>query len=125
MSEEKIDQAAIRLVAYQKRMARAYNKRVRLRLFDLGDLVMKKIQLQGERGNLDPKYEGPFKIVEKARVTAYYLEDAEGRKINGHGILSTLENTTPKLLGCFEDKLVDATVVFHLCIIYFKFFSKY
>lgn len=41
---------------------------------------MKKIQWKGERGKMERKYEGQFKIIKKARVAAYYLEDAEGKK---------------------------------------------
>ncbi|XP_073129386.1 uncharacterized protein [Henckelia pumila] len=78
--EEHRTRAAIRLTAYCKRMTQAYNKRVYPKVFKEGDLVMRKIQHQGERGKLDAKYEGPFKVTGKAGITAYYLEDAQGKK---------------------------------------------
>ncbi|XP_075478885.1 uncharacterized protein LOC142519741 [Primulina tabacum] len=78
--EEKRNRADVRMAAYQKRMARGYNKRVWPRSFETGDLIMKKIQFQGERGKLDSKYEGPYKVIGKARIASYYLEDAEGKK---------------------------------------------
>ncbi|XP_073120998.1 uncharacterized protein [Henckelia pumila] len=78
--EENRARAAVRLTAYRKRMTRAYNKRVYPRAFQEGDLVMRKIQHHGERGKLDAKYEGPFKVVGKAGVTAYYLEYSQGKK---------------------------------------------
>ncbi|XP_073119621.1 uncharacterized protein [Henckelia pumila] len=71
--EENRTRAAIRLAAYRKRMTRAYNKRVHPRVFHEGDLVMRKIQHPGERVKLDAKYEGPFKVIGKAGVAAYYL----------------------------------------------------
>ncbi|XP_073119955.1 uncharacterized protein [Henckelia pumila] len=78
--EEHRTRAAIRLAAYRKRITQAYNKRVYPKVFKEGDLVMRKIQHQGEKGKLDEKYEGSFKVVGKAGVAAYYLEDAQGKK---------------------------------------------
>ncbi|XP_073152354.1 uncharacterized protein [Henckelia pumila] len=64
----------------RKRMTQAYNKRVYPKVFQEGDLVMRKIQHPGERGKLVAKYEGPFKVIGKAGIAAYYLEDAQGKK---------------------------------------------
>ncbi|XP_073152908.1 uncharacterized protein [Henckelia pumila] len=80
LHEENRTREDIRLTAYRKRMTRAYNKRVHPKAFQEGDLVMRKIQHQGERGKLDAKYEGPFKVIGKSGVAAYYLEDAKGKK---------------------------------------------
>ncbi|XP_073120431.1 uncharacterized protein [Henckelia pumila] len=78
--EEHRSQAAIRLAAYRKRMTQAYNKRVYPKVFQEGDLVMRKIQHPEKRGKLEAKYEGPFKVIGKAGIAAYYLEDAQGKK---------------------------------------------
>ncbi|XP_052312432.1 uncharacterized protein LOC112328962 [Populus trichocarpa] len=52
---------------YQKRMAKAYDKKVRPRLFQEGDLVLKKIlPLPGDdQSKWAPNYEGPY-VVKKA-----------------------------------------------------------
>jgi len=52
---------------YQRRMAKAYDKKVRLREFKKGDLVLRKIiLLPGEdRSKWAPNYKGPY-IVKKA-----------------------------------------------------------
>ncbi|XP_052305631.1 uncharacterized protein LOC112325327 [Populus trichocarpa] len=52
---------------YQKRMAKAYDKKVRPRLFREGDLVLKKIlSLPGDdQSKWAPNYEGPY-VVKKA-----------------------------------------------------------
>ena len=49
---------------YQKRMIRAFNKKVRHRVYQIGDLVVKRIILpQGDpRGKWTPTYEGPFVV---------------------------------------------------------------
>ncbi|XP_071928029.1 uncharacterized protein [Coffea arabica] len=52
---------------YQKRVARAYNKKVRRRAFEEGDKVLKRIlSMQNEaKGKFAPNWQGPF-IVQKA-----------------------------------------------------------
>ena len=47
---------------YQQRMARAFNKRVRPRSFQEGNLVLKKVlpNVRDHRGKFAPGYEGPF-----------------------------------------------------------------
>ena len=49
---------------YQKRMIKAFNKKVRCQEYQVGDLVIKRIILpQGDpRGKWTPTYEGPFVI---------------------------------------------------------------
>ena len=49
---------------YQKRMIRAFNKKVKHRVYQVGDLVVKRIILpQGDpRGKWTPTYEGPFVV---------------------------------------------------------------
>jgi hypothetical protein len=52
---------------YQKRMAKAYDKKVRPRLFQEGDLVLKKILSlpEEDQSKWAPNYEGPY-VVRKA-----------------------------------------------------------
>ena len=49
---------------YQKRMIKAFNKKVRRQVYQVGDLVIKRIILpQGDpRGKWTPTYEGPFVV---------------------------------------------------------------
>ena len=49
---------------YQKWMIKAFNKKVRCQVYQVGDLVIKRIILpQGDpRGKWNPTYEGPFVI---------------------------------------------------------------
>ena len=52
---------------YHKRMARAFEKKVKPRTFQPGDLVLKKIlpNQKDNRGKCAPNYEGPY-VVKKA-----------------------------------------------------------
>ncbi|XP_073314712.1 uncharacterized protein [Primulina huaijiensis] len=60
--------------------ARSYNRRVIQRSFQVGDLILRKVQ-EEQRGKLDPKWEGAFKIIERLSSGAYYLEDAQGKAL--------------------------------------------
>ena len=49
---------------HQKRMIKVFNKKVRRQVYQVGDLVIKRIILtQGDpRGKWTPTYEGPFVV---------------------------------------------------------------
>ena len=73
------------------RVAKYYNKRVRLKQFAEGDLVWKTILPVGTKdrtfGKWSPNWEGPFRIVECVPSNAYILKTLFGeeftRAING------------------------------------------
>ncbi|XP_075474781.1 uncharacterized protein LOC142505604 [Primulina tabacum] len=79
--EEKRDRAMVRMEAYRGRVMKSYNKGVRIRDFQIGDLVMKKINLAGDVGKLDAQWERPFKITQKVSSGAFYLKDAQGHSL--------------------------------------------
>ncbi|XP_042449060.1 uncharacterized protein LOC122033986 [Zingiber officinale] len=58
-----------------------YNKRVILRPFQVGDLVWKKIKSIGDITKLEAPWVGPYKVVQKLHLGAYYLEDKNGRRL--------------------------------------------
>ena len=95
---DNIDEAADkRLVALKAiesdklRMARAYNKKVKLRNFQVGDLVWKVILPIGSKdrkfGKWSPSWEGPFKITRVVPGNSYLVESVQGtllpRALNG------------------------------------------
>ncbi|XP_073137781.1 uncharacterized protein [Henckelia pumila] len=77
---EKREAAAIRIEAYKNRIARSYNRRVRRKGFQVGDLVLRKVQ-EVAVGKLDPKWEGPYKVVMRLSSDAYYLEDSKEKML--------------------------------------------
>ncbi|XP_075500186.1 uncharacterized protein LOC142538771 [Primulina tabacum] len=63
--EDKREQAMIRMGAYRGRVMKSYNKRVRIRDFQVGHLVTKKVNPARDVGKLEARWEGPFKIIRK------------------------------------------------------------
>jgi hypothetical protein len=73
------------------RVAKAYNKRVKEKSFQLRDLVWKTILPIGSRssnfGKWSPNWEGPYKIKEVISENSYMVQSIQGtllpRAING------------------------------------------
>jgi hypothetical protein len=86
---DKIDEALeSRLRAFEEiekekvKIAKAYNKCVVGKSFQVGDLVWKMILLLGNRsgkfGKWSPSWEGPFRVIRVVLGNAYFMEDHEG-----------------------------------------------
>ena len=76
--------ATIRLAEYQQKLAQRYNRDVRLREFDAGDLVLRKVVgniRDSNAGKLAPTWEGPYRVTSNAGAGAYYLEDLDERPL--------------------------------------------
>ena len=61
--DEVRDKASSKMAKYQLKMAEYYNKRVKLRRLDIGDLVLRKITTATKdltQGKLGPTWEGPY-----------------------------------------------------------------
>ncbi|XP_073017819.1 uncharacterized protein [Primulina eburnea] len=79
--EEKRDRAFIRMEAYRSRVMKSYNRKVRIRDFEVEDLVMKKVNPAGDVGKLEAWWEGPYKITRRVSSGSFYLEDAQGHSL--------------------------------------------
>jgi hypothetical protein len=82
--DELRDLARIRLATYQQRMANTYNKNIRLRRFQVGDLVLRKAfqnTTNPADGKLAPKWEGPYFIDSEAGKGAYRLATMDGEML--------------------------------------------
>ena len=54
------------MAKYQQKMAEYYNQRVKLKRFNIGDLVLQKVTLAMKdpaQGKLGPTWEGPYKVI--------------------------------------------------------------
>ncbi|MCQ7416301.1 reverse transcriptase domain-containing protein [Salmonella enterica] len=81
--EEKRLTALCRGQLYQRRMMKAYDKKVRPRVFREGDLVLKRILpfLKDHRGKWTPNYEGPFVVKKAFSGGALVLTNMDGNEL--------------------------------------------
>ena len=82
--DEVRNRASQRMVKYQNKMAEYYNQRVKLKRFNIGDLVLRKVTPTTKdpaQGKLGPTWEGPFKVVHYSHQGSYHLEDLNGNKL--------------------------------------------
>ena len=60
--DEVRDKASSKMIEYQWKMVEYYNKRVKLRQLDIGDLVLRKVNTATKnptQGKIGPTWEGP------------------------------------------------------------------
>ncbi|KAL0462004.1 UNVERIFIED_CONTAM: hypothetical protein Slati_0088000 [Sesamum latifolium] len=79
--EELREKAFLRIQRYKNIMINSYNKRIKSRSFQVGDLVLRRVDALKPIGKLDPTWEGPYKVTSVIGKGAYELEDLEGRPL--------------------------------------------
>ncbi|KAK2991305.1 hypothetical protein RJ640_024570 [Escallonia rubra] len=82
--DERREQAAMHHTAYQHRVSRFYDQRVRPRAFRVGDLVLRRIEASAPHeaiGKLAPNWEDPYRVVKLGSPGAYHLEQLDGKAI--------------------------------------------
>jgi hypothetical protein len=67
------------LQSYQDETKAWRDKKVKLKYREVGDLVLLWSPHTETTGNLEPKWTGPFVVVEKTRPRSFCLADNEGR----------------------------------------------
>ncbi|KAL0458401.1 UNVERIFIED_CONTAM: hypothetical protein Slati_0467300 [Sesamum latifolium] len=87
--DELRETAFIRTQRYKSTMINAHNNRVKACRFQVGDLVLRRVDALKPVGKLDSKWEGPYKITKIIRDGAYELEDTEGRILSRPGTYTT------------------------------------
>jgi hypothetical protein len=67
------------------RVARAYNKKVKAKSFQVGDLIWKTILPIGSKSNKfgkwSPSWEGPYKVVKICSENSYMVETLQGQRL--------------------------------------------
>jgi hypothetical protein len=67
------------------KIAKAYNKRVMEKSFQVGDLVWKTIlpleTRSGKFAKWSPSWEGPFRVIRVVSGNAYFIDDLEGHML--------------------------------------------
>jgi hypothetical protein len=79
--EELRDAAVIQSAKHQQPMRRYHVWNVSSCSFQVGEFVLRKIQLTKDRHKISPTWEGPFKIFEVTRPCSYRLQREDGSKV--------------------------------------------
>ena len=82
--DEVRDKTSQKMMRYQQKMAEYYNKRLKLRKLNIGDLVIRKVMQATKdptQRKLGPTWEGPYKIIHYLRQGSYHLETVDGKKL--------------------------------------------
>ena len=78
-------QASKKIEKNKFRVARAYNKKVRAKFFQVGELVWKTILPLGTKSNKfgkwSPSWEGPYKIIKVIFSNSYMVETMQGERL--------------------------------------------
>ena len=78
--DEQRDVAAACSAIYQQDLRRYHSRRVKSRVFQEGDLVLRLIQDQTDAHKLSPPWEGPFVVSKNLHNGSYYLIDIREHK---------------------------------------------
>jgi transposase InsO family protein len=76
--DEARDVAILRSAKYQQALRRYHSRRIRGRAFNVGDLVLRRVQDNRGRHKLTPPWEGPYIVAEVLRPGTYKLANANG-----------------------------------------------
>ena len=82
--DEVKDGAFRRMTKYQQKMAEYYNKRMKLRRLDIGDLVLHKVTSTTKdpaQRKLGPTWERPYWVALYSRQGSYHLETLDRKKL--------------------------------------------
>ncbi|XP_068475044.1 uncharacterized protein [Phaseolus vulgaris] len=79
--DEAREEAKIKAEVVKRRVERQYSSKVKLRQFQIGDLVMRKAHPYELENKLSPKWTGPFRVTKAKGNGLYMLETLEGAPI--------------------------------------------
>ena len=72
------------MAKYQQKMVEYYNKRVKLRWLDIGNLVLRKVTPATKdpaQGKLGPTWERLYKVIHYSKQDSYHLKTLDGKKL--------------------------------------------
>ena len=76
--------AVVRIASYHHRLENLYNRRVKLRMFQSGDLVLRKVfenTADPLAQKFKPNWEGPFIVTRSGESGSYALNKLNGTQI--------------------------------------------
>ena len=76
--KEACETTIIRSACYQQTLRRYHERKIRGRILEVGDLVLRRTQSTKEKHKLSPPWEGPYMVTEVIQSGAYQLKDDNG-----------------------------------------------
>ena len=76
--DERRQRAAIRVAKYHQALKRYHQLHVRVRTFQVGDLVLRRVLNREGCHKLSPSWEGPFRVYELSRPGCFHLATEDG-----------------------------------------------
>ena len=83
-SDELREAATIRIASYQRSLANSYNKRVRPRVFQPDDLVLRRVfenTADPTTGKFQPNWEGPYVVTWPGESESYAIDKTYGTPV--------------------------------------------
>ena len=84
MSDEQREAAVISITSYQRRLVNSYNRRVKPRVFQSGDLVLRKVfenTADPTARKFQPNWEGPYVVTRAGEVGSYAIDKIDGTPV--------------------------------------------
>ena len=94
--EEGREMTIIRSARYQQTLHRYHERKIRGRILEFGDLVLRRTQSTKEKHKLSPPWEGPYTMTEVIRPGAYRLKDDNGNVLTNTWNNEQLRRFSPK-----------------------------
>ena len=94
--EEAHETTAIRSARYQQTLRRYHERKIRGRILDVSDLILRRTQSTKEKHKLSPPWEGPYMVTEVIRPGAYRLKDDNGNVLTNTWNIEQLRCFSPK-----------------------------
>ena len=76
--EDARETAVIHSARYQQTLHRYHERKIRGRILEVGDLVLRRTQSTKEKHKLSPPWKGPYTVNEVIRLGTYRLKDDNG-----------------------------------------------
>ena len=84
VSDELREAAAIRITSYQRCLVNSYNRQVKPREFQPGDLVLRKVfenTADPTAGKFQPNWEGPYVVMRADEAGSYSIDKTDGTPV--------------------------------------------
>ena len=94
--EEAHKMIVIRSARYQQTLYRYHERKIRGRILEIGDLVLRRTQSTKEKHKLSPLWEGPYMVTEVIRSGAYRLKDDNDNVLTNTWNIEQLRCFPPK-----------------------------